>query len=309
MLVVLGVIAVLWVGTALAMAEVHKNVRPVFIVLSSVITVGLAYAWYSFNHSETEEREDRNDVEGARRALLNQNIHGVQVLDWSPGQVELARVQDAASQQIDEKIHEVMLQQKKIQDEIQHSQQYGMKELENERHRHKEYQQQLKQLQDTQQQVKQLQDKLNAIQRERSITTQQPRRELQIVHPVPVPEQRSEPRVISVITPNAAGQILEQAGRAAGAAVGVGRNAMEAGRNVMEAGVAAITTTQSVKLKFQADKDGRLRLYKRQGNRWIPDDKKYNVGERITAFDQNENTCYYVLHKTNRGNLEWQERY
>ena len=80
MLVVLGVIAVLWVGTAVVMAEVHKNVRPVFIVLSSVITVGLAYAWYSFNHSDTsdnsdvkerEEREEREDAESGTPLLIN----------------------------------------------------------------------------------------------------------------------------------------------------------------------------------------------------------------------------------------------
>ena len=78
MLAVLGVIPVLWVGTAVVMAEVHKNVRPVFIVLSSVITVGLAYAWYSFNHSDTsdnsdvkerEEREEREDAESGTPLL------------------------------------------------------------------------------------------------------------------------------------------------------------------------------------------------------------------------------------------------
>lgn len=54
MLVMIGAVAVLWIGVVLLMAEVHKNARPVFIVLGGVITVGLGYAWYDFNRKAAD---------------------------------------------------------------------------------------------------------------------------------------------------------------------------------------------------------------------------------------------------------------
>ena len=55
-LVLIGAVAVLWIGVVLLMAEVHKNARPVFIVLGGVITVGLGYAWYDFNWKRENEK-------------------------------------------------------------------------------------------------------------------------------------------------------------------------------------------------------------------------------------------------------------
>ena len=55
-LVLIGAVAVLWIGVVLLMAEVHKNARPVFIVLGGVITVGLGYAWYDFNWKRESEK-------------------------------------------------------------------------------------------------------------------------------------------------------------------------------------------------------------------------------------------------------------
>ena len=71
-LVMIGAVAVLWIGVVLLMAEVHKNARPVFIVLGGVITVGLVYAWYDFNRKAADvpdlsddalEFERRNEFE------------------------------------------------------------------------------------------------------------------------------------------------------------------------------------------------------------------------------------------------------
>ena len=55
-LVLIGAVAVLWIGVVLLMAEVHKNARPVFIVLGGVITAGLGYAWYDFNWKQENEK-------------------------------------------------------------------------------------------------------------------------------------------------------------------------------------------------------------------------------------------------------------
>ena len=55
-LVMIGAVAVLWIGVVLLMAEVHKNARPVFIVLGGVITAGLGYAWYDFNWKRESEK-------------------------------------------------------------------------------------------------------------------------------------------------------------------------------------------------------------------------------------------------------------
>ena len=60
-LVMIGAVAVLWIGVVLLMAEVHKNARPVFIVLGGVITVGLGYAWYDFNWKREQEKTGLNE--------------------------------------------------------------------------------------------------------------------------------------------------------------------------------------------------------------------------------------------------------
>ena len=63
-LVLIGAVAVLWIGVVLLMAEVHKNARPVFVVLGGVITLGLGYAYYDYNWKE------ENDKTGAEQAPL-----------------------------------------------------------------------------------------------------------------------------------------------------------------------------------------------------------------------------------------------
>ena len=55
-LVMIGAVAVLWIGVVLVMAEVHKNARPVFIVLGGVITLGLGYAYYDYSWKEDDEK-------------------------------------------------------------------------------------------------------------------------------------------------------------------------------------------------------------------------------------------------------------
>ena len=56
-LVLGGAVVLLWIGMVMAMNATHNNLRPVFIVLGVVITLGLGYAYYDTVHPSPEEDE------------------------------------------------------------------------------------------------------------------------------------------------------------------------------------------------------------------------------------------------------------
>ena len=58
-LVLGGAVVLLWIGMVMAMNATHNNLRPVFVVLGIVITLGLGYAYYDTVHQSrlTEEEE------------------------------------------------------------------------------------------------------------------------------------------------------------------------------------------------------------------------------------------------------------
>ena len=63
-LVLGGAVILLWIGLVMAMNASHNHLRPVFITLGGVITLGLIYAYYDTVHQSLEE-----DEESAQRLL------------------------------------------------------------------------------------------------------------------------------------------------------------------------------------------------------------------------------------------------
>ena len=75
-LVLIGAVAVLWIGVVLLMAEVTKNARPVFIVLGGVITVGLGYAYYDYSWKEDDEKTAYHVVEYDKQKEERERVVG-----------------------------------------------------------------------------------------------------------------------------------------------------------------------------------------------------------------------------------------
>ena len=63
-LVLGGAVVLLWIGMVMAMNAAHNNLRPVFIALGTVITLGLGYAYYDTVHQSrlTEEEEAEREA-------------------------------------------------------------------------------------------------------------------------------------------------------------------------------------------------------------------------------------------------------